>query len=106
MAGTRLCSCRLSVFIRYSPYPSHEGEGNVFFGDIPVNSDGAEEIAGLFGPIADSDFLRLARMYFLPVVLSGSAVARGGDAFELECLRAGVVQADGLLFRAVGRHYT
>ena len=85
-------------------YLSHEGEGNGFFGDIPVNSDGAEKISGLFGPIADSDSLRLARMYFLPVVLSGSAVARGGDAFEPECLRAGVAQADGLLFRAVGRH--
>lgn len=84
--------------------PSHEGEGNVFFGNIPVNSDGAEEIAGLFGLITDGDFLRFARLYFLPVVSGGGAVARGGDTFQSECLRTGVAQADGLLFRAVGRH--
>ena len=85
-------------------YPSYEGEGNFFFGDISVNGDGAEEIAGLFGLITDGDFLRLARLYFLPVISGGGTVARGGDTFQSESFRSCVAQADGLLFCAVGRH--
>lgn len=93
-----------TVFIYYLTYRSDEGKGNGLLGNIPVNGDCAEEIAGLFGLITDGNFLCLTRLYFLPVVSGGGAVARGGDAFEPECLRSGVAQADGLLFRAVGRH--
>lgn len=75
----------LLPFVSILTDPSHEGEGNVIFGNIPVNSDVAEEIAGLFGLITDADFLRFARLYFLPVVSSGGAVARGGDTFQPEC---------------------